>query len=53
MTGRLLEELRMRDLRRYGDREAYRTVLLQRIKSYDPEGKKSHVISEEMDKQGD
>jgi hypothetical protein len=50
MTGELLKELRLQDLKRYGDREAYRAVLLQRIKDYDPEGKKAHVIAEQIDK---
>ena len=52
---RLLEELRLQDLRRYGagPTEAYYKLLRKRIDEYDPEGKKVHAIAEKIDKQGD
>jgi hypothetical protein len=48
---RLLEELRVSDLRRYGAGrfETYYKLLLQRIKNYDPDGEKAHAIAEEID----
>ncbi|HJW96952.1 MAG TPA: hypothetical protein VJ485_02210 [archaeon] len=51
MKGKLIEELRLQDLKRYGrPNETYRILLKQRIDLYDPEGKKGHAVAEKIDK---
>ena len=51
MEGKLLKELRLQDLKRYGRPfESYYKLLQKRIDEYDPEGKKAHAIAENIDK---